>query len=232
MKELTGVFTSVVTLREPTWLHDFTAPRVDVRPAAKGSLLERGRANGKGIRKATIGVFAVDVVLRDLDVTNEHAFIGVQLGWQNDRADRVLIEDCRIHAVGRLPATNHDHGIYAEQVSKAVIRRTVISDCADRGVQFYPNADDCIVEHSLITACGSGVIFSGGNEGLGKQHSERNVVRESVIANSKIRYLVEAHDSRADAGNVVERCVLVGSARGRAVQPGIVGVTVRDCIGA
>ena len=66
----------------------------------------------------------------------------------------VLITGNRIHDCGRLPATNHDHGIYISNAVGTVVRSNWIYSNADRGVQLYPNADDSIVTRNVISATG------------------------------------------------------------------------------
>ena len=60
------------------------------------------------------------------DVTDNHTSIcfglGSDGGWGT--AVDVVIDDNRIHDCGRLPATNHDHGIYVESTRDAVITTT------------------------------------------------------------------------------------------------------------
>jgi hypothetical protein len=46
----------------------------------------------------------------------------------------------RMHDCGRLPPTNHDHGVYVEGAVDTVISDSLIYDNANRGIQLFPNA--------------------------------------------------------------------------------------------
>ena len=150
------------------------------------------------------------------DVTNAHTpaicFIVGSSGRWGVAVD-TLIEGNRIHDCGELPATNHDHGIYVALARDTVIRDNVIYSNADRGVQFYPDADRTVVEHNVIDGNGTGVLFSGDGGGA----SSANVVRGNVITNSTVRYDVTAFwEQLVGTGNVVEQNCLWGGKLGEA----------------
>jgi parallel beta-helix repeat protein len=146
------------------------------------------------------------------DVTNDHTAICFDLGSVDGygTAIDVVIDGNRIHDCGKLPATNHDHGIYVEKSRNARIVNNVIYDNADRGVQFYPDAQGTLVAHNVIDGNGSGIIFSGE---LGFASSD-NTVRDNVITNSVLRYNVEswwASGNPVGTGNVASHnCVFNG----------------------
>jgi parallel beta-helix repeat protein len=156
-------------------------------------------------------VNASDVAFRGNDVTNRNTGICFVLGDDvYGEADRTLIEDNRIHHCGRLPATNHDHGIYVAHASGTVIRDNVIYRNADRGVQLYPDADDSLVTGNVIDGNGEGLIISGNDD----KASDNNVVENNLITNSTIRYNVEAHwPGPVGEANVVRRNCVFGGAR-------------------
>jgi parallel beta-helix repeat protein len=123
------------------------------------------------------------------DVTNYHHSICFALGHPDwGRADNTTIEFNRIHDCGRLPATNHDHGIYVTTATNTLIRGNWIYDNADRGIQLYPDAQNTTVTGNVIDGNGQGIIFSG-EFGIA---SNRNLVEGNVIANSKLRNNVES----------------------------------------
>lgn len=131
------------------------------------------------------------VVLRGNEITNENTAICVILGggWTSwGRARDVVVDGNRIHNCGRLPATNHDHGIYVEGADNARIVNNYVYDNADWGVHLYPAAMNTVVERNVIDGNGKGVIFAGD----GSLSSNGNVVRYNIISNSTIRYNVEA----------------------------------------
>ena len=123
------------------------------------------------------------------DVTNYNHSICFALGHPDwGRANDTTIEFNRIHNCGRLPATNHDHGIYVTTATNTLIRGNWIYDNADRGIQLYPDAQNTTITGNVIDGNGQGIIFSG-EFGIA---SNGNVVEGNVIANSKLRNNVES----------------------------------------
>jgi parallel beta-helix repeat protein len=134
-------------------------------------------------------VNANGATFRRNDVTNNHHSICFALGHPEwGRANGTLIELNRIHDCGRLPATNHDHGIYVTGASNTVIRGNWIYDNADRGIQLYPDAQRTTITGNVIDGNGQGIIFSG----EGGVASSDNLVEGNVIANSRLRNNVES----------------------------------------
>ena len=125
------------------------------------------------------------------DVTNGHTpaicFIVGNSGRWGVAVD-TLIQGNRIHNCGELPAQNHDHGIYVESSRRLRVLDNLIYDNADRGIQFYPDAQDSLVQGNIIDGNGQGILFSG-NAGLA---SNGNRVVGNVISNSVVRYNVES----------------------------------------
>ena len=146
------------------------------------------------------------VTFRGNDVTNGHTGIcftlGSALGW--GVAHDTVLDGNRIHDCGRLPATNHDHGIYVESSRNAVITDNYIFNNADRGIQLYPDAQGTRIANNLIDGNGEGVAF-GGESGSA---SSTNTVSNNIIANSVGRANVE---SWWPAGNPVGSGNLVTS---------------------
>jgi parallel beta-helix repeat protein len=155
-----------------------------------------------------------NVTVRGNDVTNGHTAICFVLGSATyGTATRVTIDANRIHGCGRLPATNHDHGIYIEDSSSVTISWNLIYDNADRGVQLYPNAQYSTVVHNVIDGNGSGLIFSG-DYGTA---SSNNIVAYNVISNAVLRYDVESWYPAGNplgVNNVVHDNCLWGGANG------------------
>ncbi|MGH2952443.1 MAG: right-handed parallel beta-helix repeat-containing protein [Solirubrobacterales bacterium] len=157
-------------------------------------------------------IYADRVVLRNNDITNHHTAICVHVDAYEDSPppDGVLIEGNRIHDCGDLPATNHDHGIYLAEARNTVIRGNWIYGNADRGIQFYPDADGSLVTGNVIDGNGQGVLFAGGDDSA----SDNNVVEKNVITNSTIRYNIESHwQGESGYGNVARANCVSGGAR-------------------
>jgi parallel beta-helix repeat protein len=153
-----------------------------------------------------------DVIFQDDDVTNDHSGICFALGNQAyGAAQRVIIRRNRIHDCGRIPSSNHDHGIYLSDANDVQILDNVIYDNADRGIQLYPAADRTVVRGNIIDGNGEGVIFSG----EGGDTSDDNVVENNVITNAKIRFNVESwYPNGSGSGNVARNNCLYGGKQG------------------
>jgi parallel beta-helix repeat protein len=167
------------------------------------------------------------IVFRGNDITNYHTGIcfvlGSSSGWGT--ASDVLLEGNRIHDCGRLPATNHEHGVYVESARGARIVGNLIYDNADRGIQLYPDAQDTVVAHNVVDGNGEGVIFSG----EGGSASSGNRVTDNVITNSLLRFNVESWwpvGNPVGTGNVVERNCLWNGRQGNVAPQ--VGFVARD----
>jgi hypothetical protein len=149
------------------------------------------------------------------DVTNHHTTICFILGSDTyGRARDTVIERNRIHNCGRLPATNHDHGIYVEASDRARITDNWIYDNADRGVQLFPDAQQTYIARNVIDGNGQGIIFS--------RESAGNLAENNVISNPVLRYNIESWELTG-AGNVARRnCVWSTRHQDNAgIQPGL-----------
>jgi hypothetical protein len=157
-------------------------------------------------------VNADNATFRRNDVSNDHRSICFALGHPDwGRADDAVIELNRVHDCGRLPATNHDHGIYVALATNTLIRGNWIYDNADFGVHLYPNAQSSHVIGNVIDGNGEGLTFSG-EYGV---TSNDNLVEGNVITNSKIRSNIESWFARGNPigrGNVArDNCVRGGA---------------------
>jgi len=164
---------------------------------------------------------ADDVKFDGNDVTNDNTAICFVVGSASyGHATGAQITRNRIHHCGRLPAWNHDHGIYVEDATGTRITENYIYDNADRGIQFYPDAQDSYAARNVIDGNGQGVIFAGGDEGQGYVASRNNVVEFNVITNAKLRYNVEAYwDGTPGSGNVARNNCVHGGAQGDIQSP-------------
>jgi parallel beta helix pectate lyase-like protein len=152
------------------------------------------------------------IVFQDNDVTNRHVGICFNLGAAGyGRAVADVIQRNRIHDCGRIPSSNHDHGIYLAYSDGTQVLDNVIYDNADRGVQLYPDAQGTLIKGNVIDGNGEGVIFSG----AGGSASNDNVVENNVITNSTIRHDVESwYPDVVGTGNVVRNNCVHGGAQG------------------
>jgi parallel beta-helix repeat protein len=156
------------------------------------------------------------------DVTDNHTSIcfglGSDGGWGT--AVDVVIDNNRIHDCGRLPATNHDHGIYVESTRNAVITNNYIYDNADRGIQLYPDAQGTTISNNVIDGNGEGILYSG-ESGLA---SSNNVATRNIVSNATVRYNVESWwpiGNPIGTGNVAsDNCIWNGAQGNVAAQVG------------
>jgi parallel beta-helix repeat protein len=138
------------------------------------------------------------VVFRDNEVSNKHTAICFVVGGAFSDygfAIATVIAANRIHDCGRLPRTNHDHGIYLEGSRGARVVGNVIYGNADWGVHLYPEADGSYVAHNVIDSNGGGIIVASeeaGEEYEQDHSSDRNLIELNVIANSMAKHNVEA----------------------------------------
>lgn len=153
-------------------------------------------------------------VFENNEVTNRNSAICFNLGTSGSVARRVTIKDNRIHHCGRLPATNHDHGIYLNRSRNARITGNWIHDNADKGIQFRLDSDGALVENNVIDGSGVGVLFSGGNGTT----SDGNTLRHNVITFSTRGHDVESwypEGTPPGEGNVVHGNCIYGGEKGR-----------------
>lgn len=225
----------------------FSRPRVTLRSRGRGPAILVGRvwiargANRVKIRdlvldgrnprdQASPVVNANRTVFRDNEITNRNTAICLLLGSDDyGRAVGTRILHNRIHDCGRLPATNHDHGIYVAFATRTVIQRNRIYDNADRGIQLYPDADGTLITDNVISGNGQGIIFSG----TSKHVSSNNVVKRNIVKNSTLRFNIEYNwkGSHVGGGNVVKRNCIFGGAKdegGGGIKAPYVGFAARD----
>jgi parallel beta-helix repeat protein len=161
------------------------------------------------------------------DITNRHTAICFNVGSSAQETARgTLIKNNRIHNCGRLPATNHDHGIYLNFAKATQIFGNTIYDNADRGIQLRANADGTIIKRNVIDGNGQGLVFSGA---FGEA-SDNTTVRYNVITFSTDRYDVEAwypDGNPQGAGNSVYSNCIYGGNQGE-IKSSNGGFTARD----
>lgn len=154
-----------------------------------------------------------DVRFSGDEVTNEHSAICFDLGQTGGPvAGNIAIERSAIHDCGRLPANNHEHGIYIENTRNVRIVWDLIFDNADRGIQLYPDAQRTRILHNVIYGNGEGILFSGG---YGTASSDA-LVAHNIIVRSDLRSNVESWypaGNPVGSGNVVtDNCIGSASA--------------------
>jgi parallel beta-helix repeat protein len=182
-----------------------------------------GRSASTGSASPTIT--GSNVTFTDDDVTNYNTAICFMVGSPVvGQARNVVIANNNIHNCGKLPAANHDHGIYLEAADGTVIRNNRIHNNADRGIQLFPNADNSVITGNVIDSNGEGIIFSGEfvdsgvfqtSDGQGTyETSDNNRVEHNVITNSLVRHNVESAYPAGmpfGKGNIVDDNCIAGA---------------------
>ena len=214
-----------VTLRSYPGERATLQGRVRVEHTADDAVIENLILDGRD-PEGRLGplIYADRVVLRGNEIFNNNQGICVHIADYPGEPPPtgVLIEDNEIRDCGRLPATNHDHGIYVANARDTVIRNNLIYNNADRGIQLYPDADGTLVTGNVIDGNGQGVIFGGD----GDDSSDNNTVTGNVITNATIRYNVSSSwQGPTGSGNVARgNCVwtsrdeYAGSPEGSGIQ--------------
>jgi hypothetical protein len=206
--------TDAVTLRSAPGQVGSITGQVVVEAGADHVTVEDLRLDGRRRRGVVVGplVLGDDAAFLRNDVTNGGTGICFIVGsFRHDGnvlAEGTLIEHNRIHDCGR--SNNHMHGVYLEHSDGARIVGNELVRNADRAIQLYPSARRTLIAGNVIDDNGQGILFSGGR-GVA---SSGNVVRGNVLANPRLRAVVESFypDGTPDGtGNVVERNCLVGA---------------------
>ena len=105
----------------------------------------------------------------DPDLAGTCVFLG---GSANSTG--ITIKDSSIHQCGQLPRTNHEHCIYAANTDNLIVSNNRIYDCADRGVQLYPDADGSTIVGNLVDSNHqSGIDLDA--------DADNNVIRNNVV---------------------------------------------------
>lgn len=151
------------------------------------------------VRLASPWIEGDDAVFADNDVTNQHAAICFLVGQDGGPADRTVIERNRIHDCGRLPADNHDHGIYLNDGAGGRIEHNLIYNNSDRGIQLYPNAQSTTIRSNTIDGNGEGIVFSN--------TSATNIVEDNIIANSIVRWNGEIDNLTGTGNTLASNCL-------------------------
>jgi hypothetical protein len=154
---------------------------------------------------------ANDVSNRRSESDPDHAGQGVSIG---EGAGNTELIGNRIHHAGQLPPNNHQHCVYASETTSLLMRGNIVYECADRGLQLYPNADNSLIEKNIFADNGGvAVLFSG----KGTQTSDNNLVRNNIISHSddwgvgafegQLAAGVKFPHSEARRNEVVDNCV-------------------------
>ena len=212
-------FSSLIVNRASITLTPYGSERVTLKgdikvpPAGAGSVIQGMKLEGaRGKNQIGPRLYADGVVLRDNNISNHHTGICVMVAryFSHPAPRGIVIERNRIHDCGRLPATNHHHGIYLSQARGTTVRDNWIYGNADRGIQQYPDTQGSLITGNVIDSNGQGVNFSGSGH---NDCSNDNTVEGNVITNSKIGWnAYSGSQGPACSGNLVRsNCVFASN---------------------
>jgi hypothetical protein len=95
----------------------------------------------------------------------------------------------RLHACGD---DNHEHGIYAEFTNRLHITDSWIYGAGGYGVQFYPEANDTLIEYSVIDGNDTAPNYAGNivfaSEKVNSEYTQPHSSDRNVIANSLVTF--------------------------------------------
>ena len=175
--------------------------RIHVADEANHVIVQRLALDGRNSANLPSPTINGDnVVFRDNDVTNRNTTICFLLGSDEyGRARGTSIQRNAIHNCGKLPPTNHHHGIYVEASDGARIVGNWIYDNADRGVAVVPRCTGHVrrAERDRRQRAGSDLLGE----------SAGNVVERNVIANSVLRYNLESFETTGTRNLARRNCL-------------------------
>ncbi|BBL79331.1 hypothetical protein RxyAA322_11850 [Rubrobacter xylanophilus] len=193
---LIRIKTPDITLRSAPGTRAEIEARVYLPRGSDGVTLRDLNIDGSPNPLPSVTVTAKGARLINNDITNHNSTICLSIGnpkW--GKAANTLIKHNRIHHCGKLPPTNHHHGIYIGHATHTKVIANLIYKNADRAIQLYPNAQNSTIQGNVIDANGEGILFSG----LRGHSSSGNLVKNNIISNSTVRWNVAANWRRADA---------------------------------
>jgi len=145
-------------------------------------------------------VNARGVLLLNNDIQNRHTGICLSATtYRGVSPDLLIIQGNRIHDCGRLPPTNHQHGIYLTSGTGAVIADNVIYRNADRGIQLYPAVAGARIYANTIDGNGEGVTVSDA--------SSVNQFASNIISNSGVAWNVQWNRLSGPANAITDNCL-------------------------
>ena len=123
---------------------------------------------------------STDITLDSVELINRRPNLDPNLAGtcvflgDSPKSTDITIKDSSIHQCGQLPRTNHEHCIYAANTTNLIVSNNRIYDCADRGVQLYPDADGSTIVGNLVDSDHQYGIDLDGD-------ADNNVVRNNVV---------------------------------------------------
>ena len=168
-------------------------------------------SDGGGSLKPSPTVHGESIAFIGNEVTNRHTAICFAVGSeQYGRAPRAVIRRNRIHDCGRLPPTNHEHGIYLHSPCCVQVTDNWVYDNADTGIQMFPDADGNYIARNVVYGNGDNISFGGDSKDGGCASSDDNIVERNVLSHPRVKENVGSWSGcgKHGTGNVLrENCI-------------------------
>ena len=168
-------------------------------------------SDGGGSLQPSPTVHGESIAFIGNEVTNRHTAICFAVGSeQYGRAPRVVIRRNKIHDCGRLPPTNHEHGIYLHSPCCAQVTDNWVYDNADTGIQMFPDADGNYIARNIVYGNGDNMSFGGDSKDGVCASSDDNIVERNVLSHPRVKENVGSWSGcgKHGTGNILrENCI-------------------------
>ena len=168
-------------------------------------------SDGGGSLKPSPTVHGESIAFIGNEVTNRHTAICFAVGSEDfGRAPRAVIRRNRIHDCGRLPPTNHEHGIYLHSPCCVQVTDNWVYDNADTGIQMFPDADGNYIARNVVHGNGDNISFGGDSKDGGCASSDDNIIERNVLSHPNVKQNVGSWSGcgKHGTGNILrENCI-------------------------
>ena len=168
-------------------------------------------SDGGGSLKPSPTVHGESIAFIGNEVTNHHTAICFAVGSEDfGRAPRAVFRRNRIHDCGRLPPTNHEHGIYLHSPCCVQVTDNWVYDNADTGIQMFPDADGNYIARNIVYGNGDNISFGGESKDGGCASSDDNIVERNILSHPRVKENVGSWSGcgKHGTGNVLrENCI-------------------------
>ena len=168
-------------------------------------------SDGGGALKPSPTVHGESIAFIGNEVTNRNTAICFAVGSEDfGRAPRAVISRNRIHNCGRLPPTNHEHGIYLHSPCCVQVTDNWVYDNADTGIQMFPDADGNYIARNIVYGNGDNISFGGDSKGGVCASSDDNIVERNILSHPRVKENVGSWSGcgKQGTGNILrENCI-------------------------
>jgi hypothetical protein len=168
-------------------------------------------SDGGGSLKPSPTVHGESISFIGNEVTNRHTAICFAVGSEDfGRAPRAVFRRNKIHDCGRLPPTNHEHGIYLHSPCCVQVTDNWVYDNADTGIQMFPDADGNHIARNIVYGNGDNISFGGDTKDGACASSDNNLIERNILSHPRVKQNVGSWSGcgKHGTGNVLrENCI-------------------------